>query len=81
MSELLHSVKGLICLMDHILIHSSDKAAHDEIKEVDLTFNNKCEFSKPSINFYGHIIAGQGIRADAAKAEAILKFLVLLLLI
>ena len=68
--------------MDDILVHASTRQTHDErvravlsrLREAGLTLNEKCEFSKGSVRFLGHIIDGQGIHADPQKVDAILNF-------
>lgn len=82
MSEILHDINGVICHMDDILVHGPTQAIHDQrvravlrrLQEAGLTLNEKCQFSRPSIRFLGHIIDGQGIHADPAKLEGIMKF-------
>lgn len=82
MTEILHNLDGVICHMDDILIHAPDRETHDQrvraalqrLKEAGLTLNEKCEFSKNSIRFLGHIIDAQGIRADPSKLEGIQGF-------
>ena len=65
--------------MDDILIHAADQAEHDKrvqavlgrIQEAGLTLNTiKCQFSRSSLTFLGHIIDGSGIQADPQKTTA-----------
>ena len=44
------------------------------LQEAGVTLNEKCEFSKRSVKFLGHIIDEKGIRPDPAKTEAIRSF-------
>ncbi|XP_048582906.1 uncharacterized protein LOC116603391 [Nematostella vectensis] len=44
------------------------------LQEAGVTLNEKCEFSKPSVKFLGHIIDQSGVRPDPAKTEAIKSF-------
>ncbi|KAK7106117.1 hypothetical protein V1264_017410 [Littorina saxatilis] len=82
MSEILLDLDGVICHMDDILIHAADQAIHDQrvravltrLQEAGLTLNEKCEFSKTSIKFLGHIIDANGIHADPKKIEAVKNF-------
>ena len=68
--------------MDDILVHAKDQPTHDKIiREVlqrlsnaGLTLNEKCEFSKNSAKYLGHIIDENGIHQDPNKVEAIKKF-------
>ena len=44
------------------------------LKEAEVTLNDqKCEFSKTSIKFLGHIVSDQGIEADPDKIDAIVN--------
>lgn len=82
MSKILHDIEGVICHMDDILVYAPTQSTHDErvravlqrLQEAGLTLNEKCEFSRTSVRFLGHIIDGQGIHADPAKLEGIVKF-------
>ena len=65
MSEILHDIKGTVCLVDDILVHGRSKEEHDHrlvavlhcLQEVGLTLNEKkCEFSQPSVKFLGQIV-------------------------
>ena len=69
--------------MDDVLVHGKDQKQHDErLHEVmqkqsdaGLTLNpDKCEYSKSSIKFLGHIISSEGITIDPEKVEAITNF-------
>lgn len=82
MSETLKGLPGTICHMDDILICGKDAIEHDSrvrqvltrLQEAGLTLNEKCEFSKRSLRFLGHIITPEGIQADPEKTEAIRGF-------
>ena len=83
MSTILEGVEGVICHMDDILIHASNQDKHDQqVREVLTRLRNagltlspgKCEFSKDSVKFLGHIIDSSGIRADPDKISAINHF-------
>ena len=79
MVEMLEGMPGVVCHIDDILIFGSSQEEHDQnlmrvmnkIESVGLTLNEKCEFSKNSIKFIGHIIDSEGIRADPDKVKAI----------
>ena len=81
-SKILGDMDGVIAHMDDILVHAKDQASHDQrlreamkrLQEAGLTLNEKCEFSKDSIRFLGHIIDSSGIRPDPAKLDAINRF-------
>ena len=83
MSEILEDLGGVICHMDDILIHAADQAEHDKrvravlgrIQEAGLTMNTvKCQFSRSSLTFLGHIVDGSGIQADPQKTTAVKNF-------
>ena len=68
--------------MDDILIHGISQEEHDgrvrkvlqRLQEAGLTLNEKCEFSRPSMRFLGHIISASGLTVDPAKTAAIRDF-------
>ena len=78
-STILGDMEGIICHMDDILIHAPDTESHDKrvrivmqkLQKAGLTLNDKCEFSKDSVKFLGHIIDGKGIHIDPEKVKAI----------
>ena len=82
MTEVLIDMEGVICHMDDILVHAKDQPTHDKIvrevlqrlSDVGLTLNEKCEFSKNSAKYLGHIIDENGIHPDPSKVESIKKF-------
>ncbi|RUS81007.1 hypothetical protein EGW08_011212 [Elysia chlorotica] len=50
-----------------------DREIQEPLYVAGITLNEKCEFSQPTIQFLGHIIDDQGIRADPQKVQAIQK--------
>lgn len=83
MSEALSGLSGTVCLMDDILVHGTTREEHDErlrhvlqrLSSLGMTLNSeKCTFAQPSVEFLGHVIDGDGIRADPAKVSAIKRF-------
>ena len=75
MSQILIDLDGVICHMDDILVYAPDQVTHDQcLREAGVTLNEKCEFSKTSIKFLGHIIDANGIHVDPDKVQAIGKF-------
>ena len=82
MSQMLEGMEGVVCHMDDILVHGTDQIQHDArvravlqcLHAAGLTLNNKCEFSKTSIKFLGHIIDASGIHAASNKTAAIAHF-------
>lgn len=68
--------------MDDILVHGKSVKEHDKNLETTLrklqganvTLNEeKCEFSKPSVEFLGSIVGSEGVRVAPKKVEAILE--------
>ena len=82
MSQILVDLNGVICHMDDILIHGATQLEHDarvravlqRLHNAGLTLNEKCEFSKHSIKFLGHVIDTAGIHADKGKTTAIAEY-------
>ena len=81
-SQVLEGTEGALCQMDDILVHDKSVKEHDkhlettlrELQDANLTLNEeKCEFSKPSIEFLGSIIDSEGVRVAPKKVEAILE--------
>ena len=69
--------------MDDVLIHGPDQQSHDtrldrvlkQLHTAGLTLSEpKCQFSALSITFLGHIIDGDGVKADPRKTVAIRDF-------
>ena len=82
MTEILGHREGVVCHMDDIIVHAAGTQTHDDrvrsalqtLQEAGLTLNDKCEFSKSSVTFLGHIISSDGIQADPRKTSAITDF-------
>ena len=79
---MLQGLKGVVCMMEDVLIFGKNHKEHDDHLEAVLkqliaagvTLNpEKCEFSKSELKFLGHIINHQGVTADPAKKKAILE--------
>ena len=80
MMELLEGIEGVLIYMDDVLIFGKDRASHDEILKLvldriessGLKLNrDKCTFSSESVEFLGHIISSNGIKASPEKVSAI----------
>ncbi|VDI74829.1 Hypothetical predicted protein [Mytilus galloprovincialis] len=79
MSETVEGYPGVLCHMDDVLVFGASQEEHDErlekileaIGKADLTLNEKCEFSKPSVKFLGQIVDASGCRVDPDKVYAI----------
>ena len=82
MSNILEGIDGVICHVDDVLVHGTTQAEHDarlravleRLQKAGVTLNNKCEFSKQSMKFLGHIIDETGIYPDPEKTEAVRNF-------
>ena len=68
--------------MDDILVYSKSVGEHNQhleatlhkLQEANLTLNEeKCEFSKPSVEFLGTLIDSEGVHVSPKNVEAILK--------
>ena len=80
MTAILDGLPGVVCQMDDVLIFGSTQAEHnsrlhaalERIQKAGATLNpEKCEFSCSSVKFLGHLVDGNGIRADPEKTRAI----------
>ena len=79
---ILEGQQGILCHMDDVLVFGQNQEEHDSrlhqtlmyIQKAGLTLNSKkCEFSKPSLTFLGHVIDKHGVSADPSRTAAILK--------
>ena len=75
-------IPGVVCQMDDILVCGKSQEEHDSslemvlnrLQKAGLTLNReKCQFSRTSVKFLGHIIDQTGIRPDPDKISAIQK--------
>lgn len=82
MSSVLEGLDGIICHMNDTLIQGPTQQVHDarvrevldRLQKAGITLNDKCEFSKRSIKFLGHVISEKGIQADPDKTKAVREF-------
>ena len=81
MSAILEGHDEVLCHMDDVFIFGQDHDEHDtrlraalqSIQEAGVTLNpDKCEFSRGSITFLGHVIDANGISADPSKTQAVM---------
>lgn len=81
-SQVLKGTDGALCQVDDILVFGKTTEEHDEqleatlhkLQEANLTLSEeKCEFSKPSVERLGSIINSEGVRVDCKKVEATLE--------
>ena len=82
MSHILSGLPGVVCMIDDILVFGQSQQEHDKrlelvlnrINRAGITLNSeKCEFSKRSVKFLGHVINESGIHPDPDKIQAIKK--------
>ncbi|XP_030578829.1 uncharacterized protein K02A2.6-like [Archocentrus centrarchus] len=82
LSTLLNDHKGVVVVMDDILVYGATKEDHDNclnavlktVKDSGLKLNKaKCHFSKSETRYFGHIISAEGIKPDPTKVEAITR--------
>ena len=82
MSMLLEGLKGVLCLIDDVLVFGHTETEHDHrlhavlgrIQSSGATLNvNKCAFRQTRIKFLGHIIDKNGVSADPDKTAAITR--------
>ena len=82
MNRILEGLKGVICHMDDVLVFGATMEEHDanllavlkRLEEAGATLNSrKCKFRQPRVNFLGHLLDKEGIRADPSKVQAVLQ--------
>ena len=82
MSHILSGLPGVVCMIDDILVFGQSQQEHDQrlesvlqrLTKAGITLNSgKCEFSKRSVKFLGHVIDEAGIHPDPGKIQAIQK--------
>ena len=80
MSAILSGLEGFVCQMDDVLVFGKDQKEHDtrltavlkRIEASGATLNpQKCEFSRKTLKFLGHLVDAEGVRADPSKTAAI----------
>jgi hypothetical protein len=65
MDVVLQGISGVICYIDDILVSGKDEQSRFRLKQ------EKCEFLMPSVEYLGHQINQDGIRALPNKVAAI----------
>lgn len=77
------NLQDCLIYLDDIIIFSSDIDTH--IQRLDFVFSRlaaynlklkpqKCEFFKTKTTYLGHVVSSEGIHADPAKTEAVMKW-------
>jgi transposase InsO family protein len=81
--DVLDGMVGAMHFVDDVLVWGETQEEHDQrlaevlrrFREVGFTFNPlKCEFSKPSVLFLGHLVDGQTVRPNPDKVSVIRQF-------
>ena len=76
MSDILTELKGVVGMMDDVLVHERTTKEHNErldrvlqkLEEAGLTLNRqKCHFSKPQVKFLCQIVDKEGVCPDPDK--------------
>ena len=79
-NELIRDIPGSLNISDDVVVFGKTQADHDralhavcqKFSEVNLTLNQeKCEFNKNSITFFGFVFSSKRISPDPTKVEAI----------
>lgn len=82
MDEILKDLKRVGCYLDDLLIGGSDeKECEEKLHQVleRLELHNirvnfeKCKWFQTEVEYLGHVISGNGIRANKEKIRAILE--------
>ena len=78
--KIVGDLEGVACLMDDVVIHGKTEAEHNErldkcmerLSAAGVTLNKaKCKFNQTEIEFLGHVVGQQGIKAQKEKTTAI----------
>ena len=77
MPGILKSLSGVMSNMGDVIIFGETQEQHDEclievlhrLAQARVTLNEKCEFSKCSLKYLGHVIFFEGIKADPGKSQ------------
>ena len=81
MQKICSCIPGVVCRADDALVCDQGKGqeAHDDslntvlqrLNDAGATLNDKCEFSKPSVTFWGSIISKDGVKPMLERVQAI----------
>ena len=80
MSQMVEDIDGSEAIMDDIVVWGKDQAEHDmrlkqvmdKAKACGLKFNKgKCKFRRNQISYVGHVLSGEGLKADPEKIRAV----------
>ena len=82
MQKVLQGLSGCTVIMDDILVWGTTLEEHNRnlmavkqrITESGLTLNeDKCQYGKKEVKFFGHLLSAQGLRPSPEKVDAILQ--------
>ena len=82
MASLLNGCKGVICMMDDILVFGSTPEEHNErldaildrLATAGITLNRgKCVFGQTQVRFCGYVLDATGISPDPSKVSALVN--------
>ena len=79
MQQVLEGLEGVICRTDDVLIRGEDQKTHDErlhaalsrLEKAGAALNNKCEFNKSEIDFWGHRLNKDGVRPLPERTKVV----------
>ena len=80
MSQMVEDIDGSEAIMDDIVVWEKDQAEHgmrlkqvmDKAKACGLKFNKgKCRFRQNQFSYVGHVLSGEGLKADPEKIRAV----------
>ena len=80
MSQMVEDIEGSEAIMDDIVVWGKDQAEHDmrlkqvmdKAKACGLKFSKgKCKFRQNQISYVGHVLSGEGLKADPEKIRAV----------
>lgn len=79
-TEVTGGLDGVLCHMDDILVWGQTQDEHDErlhavlerTQKAGITLNmDKCELTRHTVRFLGHVISADGVRPDPEKTRAV----------
>ena len=82
MTEMLAGLEGVIVHINDVLVYGKTQEKHDNrlhavLKRIESAGGrlneDKCEFSKETLTFLGHVIGKQGVSSDPDKTRAIVE--------
>ena len=79
---MLDGLPCVLCMMHDIIIFGDSCEEHDarvkavcrRLKESGVTLNfGKCDFAKSSVSYLSHVVSAEGIEANPANVQTIMK--------